>query len=109
MIGPILRNELAPSLQKALENLKTGDVSEPIRTPRGYQVVKLESATVPAPAPYEEVRDLIADRVIQQKQNVERRRLIERLRAQAIIEWKNDELRKLYEKQIAAGEPAGIG
>jgi peptidyl-prolyl cis-trans isomerase SurA len=109
LIGPILRNELAPALQKALENMKAGDVSEPIRTPRGYQVVKLESATAPVPAPYEEVRDLIADKVIAQKQNVERRRLIERLRAQAIIEWKNDELRKLYEQFLArAGATAGL-
>ena len=109
LIGPILRSELAPALQKALENLKPGDISEPIRTPRGYQVVKLDSATAPVPSPYEEVRDLIADKVIAQKSNVERRRLIERLRAQAIIEWKNDELRKLYEQFVArAGATAGL-
>jgi hypothetical protein len=47
------------------------------------------------------VRDLIADKVVEQKSLVERRKLIERLRAQAIIEWKNDDLRKLYEQHIA--------
>ena len=109
LIGPVLRSELAPLLQKALENLKPGEIAQPVRTPRGYQIVKLEAATEPKPAPYEEVRDLIADKVIIQKQNVERRRLIERLRAQAIIEWKNDELRKLYEQHIAkAGAAPGL-
>jgi hypothetical protein len=29
------------------------------------------------------------------------RKFLARLRAQALIEWKNDELRKAYEKQIA--------
>jgi peptidyl-prolyl cis-trans isomerase SurA len=109
LIGPILRNELAPLLQKALENLKPGEIAQPVRTPRGYQIVKLETATAPTPAPYEEVRDLIADKVIDQKTSVEQRRLLDRLRAQAIIEWKNDELRKLYEQHLAkAGAPTGL-
>jgi peptidyl-prolyl cis-trans isomerase SurA len=103
LVGPIVRNELAPALQKALEGLKPGEVSEPVRTPRGYQVVKLETATDPVPAPYEEVRDLIADKIHEQKQLVEQRRLLDRLRAQAIIEWKNDELKKLYEQFLARG------
>jgi hypothetical protein len=30
------------------------------------------------------------------------RKFIERVRRQAIIVWKNDELRKAYEKQVAA-------
>ena len=101
LIGPILRSELAPALQKVLETMKPGDVSEPIRTARGYQVVKLETATASTPSPYEEVRDLIADKVHEQKLLIERRKLLERLRAQAIIEWKNDDLRKLYEQFIA--------
>lgn len=101
LIGPILRNELAPPLQTLLEGMKPGEVSEPIRTPRGYQVVKLETASSPTPSPYEEVRDLIADKVTEQKSLVERRKLLDRLRLQAIIEWKNDDLKKLYEQFIA--------
>jgi peptidyl-prolyl cis-trans isomerase SurA len=101
LIGPILRNELAPALATLLEGMKPGDVSEPVRTARGYQVVKLETATAPVASPYEEVRDLIADKVTDQKSMIERRKLLDRLRAQAIIEWKNDDLKKLYEQFIA--------
>ncbi len=101
LIGPILRNELAPALAALLSGMKPGDVSDPVRTARGYQVVKLESATAPVPSPYEEVRDLIADKVSEQKSMIERRKLLDRLRAQAIIEWKNDDLKKLYEQFIA--------
>jgi parvulin-like peptidyl-prolyl isomerase len=81
--------------------MKPGDVSEPLRTPRGYQLIKLETASAPAPEPYEDVRDLIADKVANEKSVGERRKLIDRLRTQALIEWKNDELKKLYEEHIA--------
>lgn len=109
LIGPILRNELAPALQALLEGMKPGGVSEPVRTPRGYQVVKLETATSPVPSPYDEVRDLIADKVSEQKSLVERRKLLDRLRTQAIIEWKNDDLKKLYEQFIAQRSGATHG
>jgi len=109
LVGPVLRSELAPALQKALESMKPGDISQPMRTTRGYQVVKLETASEAKPLPYEEVRDLIADKVTDQKGAVEQRRLLDRLRAEAIIEWKNDELRKLYEQHLArAGAANGI-
>jgi peptidyl-prolyl cis-trans isomerase SurA len=101
LIGPIVRDELSPALQKVIEGLKPGDVSEPVRTPRGYQLIKLETASAPVPSPYEEVRDLIADKVAGEKSTGERRKLIERLRVQALIEWKNDDLKKMYEAHVA--------
>jgi peptidyl-prolyl cis-trans isomerase SurA len=101
LIGPVARNELSPALQKILEGMKQGDVSEPVRTPRGYQIIKLETASAAVPAPYDEVRDLIADKVANEKSLGERRKLIDRLRAQALIEWKNDELKKLYDTHVA--------
>ena len=55
----------------------------------------------PEPEPYDDVRDLIADKVANQKSVGERRKLIDRLRTQALIEWKNDELKKLYEAHVA--------
>jgi hypothetical protein len=35
------------------------------------------------------------------------RKFLQRLRAQALIEWKSDELRKIYEKQIASESAGG--
>ena len=72
-------------------------------------MVRLESASEAKPSPYDEVRDLIADKVVAVKSEVEQRRLLDRLRAQAIIEWKNDELRKLYELHLSrAGATNGL-
>ena len=56
--------------------------------------------------PFETVRDLVADKVHDARQQTEVRKFLSRMRGQALIEWKNDELKKLYEKQIAT-DPAG--
>ena len=103
LIGPINRNELAPALLKLLEELKPGEVTKPLRGPRGYQIIKLESVTSSDVQPFDQVRDLIADKVYDEKRRGELVKYLVRLRAQAIIEWKNDELRKMYEQQVSSG------
>jgi peptidyl-prolyl cis-trans isomerase SurA len=45
LIGPIKRDELAEALQERLDKMKVGDVTEVLRTQRGYQILKLESRT----------------------------------------------------------------
>jgi hypothetical protein len=40
------------------------------------------------------------------RQQTEVRKFLARMRGQALIEWKNDELKKMYEKQVAL-DPAG--
>ncbi len=86
--------------------MKPGDITPAIRTPRGYQILKLESLKPQTVQPFDKVRDLIADKVAQERTRNEMRKFLTRLRAQAIIEWKNDELKKAYEKQVAADDAA---
>ena len=50
---------------------------------------------------FDSVRDLVADRVYQQRASSEMRKFLDRVRRQAIIDWKNEELRKAYERQVA--------
>jgi len=104
LIGPINISELAPQVHQILDKMKPGDVSEPIRTPTGYQLIKLETRTEPAPEAFDKVREDIANRVGSARLDVEQKKYIDKLRAQAIIEWKNDELHKLYDQKLAAGK-----
>ncbi len=101
LIGPISRSDLDPSFAKILESMKVGDISEPIRTPGGYDIVKLEAATQTTVLPFEEARPQIANRVFATKQRGEFENYIKRLRAAAIIDWKVPELKKLYDEQVA--------
>jgi parvulin-like peptidyl-prolyl isomerase len=106
LIGPFARSDISSQLQQMIDKMKPGDVTPAVRTPKGYQIFKLESLTQPALQPFDSVRDLIADRVAGARTQVEMKKFLARLRSRAIIEWKNDDLKKAYEKQVA-GEPAG--
>jgi peptidyl-prolyl cis-trans isomerase SurA len=101
LIGPINVTEVSPALQQLIQKMKPGDVTEPLRVPRGFQLLKLETLKPAAPQPFESVRDLVADKVHDARQQVEVRKFLARVRGQAIIEWKNDELKKLYDKRVA--------
>ena len=106
LIGPINRDELTPALQKLVDTLKPGDTAEPVRSSRGYQVFKLESKSQTVILPLEQVRNQVADRVFREKGKPELERYLKRLREQAIIEWKNDEMKRLYEQHVAKLEAA---
>jgi peptidyl-prolyl cis-trans isomerase C len=102
LVGPINRAEVSAQLLKLLDGLAAGQVTDLIRTPRGYQILRLESSMQAAAQPFDQVRDLIADKVYEQKSGVEFTKYLDKLRAQALIEWKNADLKKLYDEKMAA-------
>jgi peptidyl-prolyl cis-trans isomerase SurA len=104
LIGPFSHADMSPQLQQMVDKMKPGEITQAIRTPRGYQIFKLESVKAQALQPFESVRDLISEKVAGSRTQIEMRKFLARLRTQAIIEWKNEELKKAYEKQIAAAE-----
>lgn len=101
LIGPISKDELAPSMAELFDKMKPGEVSAPVRTQRGYQIFKLESATPTEVLDFDRARDQIANKVFAQKRQGELDRYLRRLRSQAIIEWKNEPLKLLYEQRLA--------
>ena len=108
LIGPIVVNQLSEPLQKLLATMKPGEVAPPIRTPAGYQILKLETLKEEAQQSFDSVRDRVAERVHADRQRQEIRRFLDRVRGQAIIEWKNAELKRAYEQGIAT-PAAGAG
>jgi parvulin-like peptidyl-prolyl isomerase len=109
LIGPIKRDELAEALQKVLDPMKVGDLTAVMRTPRGYQILKLESRTETKIRTFDEARSDISNRVGETKMTGERMKYLDRLRAQATITWRNDELKKAYEMALAARQKALAG
>ena len=97
LIGPINRGDLSPELQKEIENLKVGELTRTLRNQRGYQIIKLESATPTTVKTMDEARAEIADRVAATKQRGQMVIYLAQLRSQAIIDWKNDEVKKAFE------------
>jgi parvulin-like peptidyl-prolyl isomerase len=100
LIGPVNREELSPALLALVQKMKVGEVAEPVRTARGYQIFKLETQSQTVIQPLSAVRNQVSDKVFREKSKPELTKYLKRLREQAIIEWKNDDLKKLYEDQI---------
>ncbi len=102
LIGPLALSELSMTLQQMIEKMKPGEVTQPLRVARGFQILKLETIKVAAVPAFDNVRDLVADKVHDNRQQTEVRKFLTRMRGQAIIEWKSEELKQAYEKQLKA-------
>jgi peptidyl-prolyl cis-trans isomerase SurA len=102
LIGPLSVNDLSPDLRKLVESMKAGDVSEPVRTARGYQLLKLEAITPTNTMTLEQAREQISEHVFTDKRKAEFQKYLQKLRAQAIIEWKNEDVKKAFEEGMKA-------
>ena len=101
LIGPLNVNDLSPDFRKIVEALKPGEMTPVIHTQRGYQILKLESATPTKILEFEKARDQISERVFTDKRKDEFQKYLVKLRAQAIIDWRNQDVKKAYEEGIA--------
>jgi len=101
LLGPLNATELSADFRKVIDSLKTGEMTPVIRTQRGYQILKLESATQSQTLPFEQAREQISERVVTDKRQAEFQKYIAKLRSQAIIEWKNEDVKKAYETGLA--------
>ena len=106
LIGPLSLTDLTPELRKLIEAMKVGDISELLQSTRGYQILKLESSTPVTIVPFEEAREKISERVYSEKRQLEFEKFLERLRSEAIIEWKNQDIKKAYDAGLAKVKPA---
>jgi parvulin-like peptidyl-prolyl isomerase len=100
LIGPINLDDLSADLRKIIEAMKPGEVAAPLRTARGYQILKLETSTPRRVTPFEQAREQIANSVLTEKRKREFLKYLEKLRSQAIIEWKNADVQKAYDEGL---------
>ncbi len=100
LIGPLSLTDLSADIRKLVEAMKVGDSTDVIRTPRGYQILKLESMSVAEVTPFEKARDDISNRVFTEKRSAEFQKYLAKIRSQATIDWKNQDLKKAYEQGL---------
>jgi len=98
LIGPLPVSEFQDAIQELIGSLDVGGIADPRRTPQGYQIVRLEARTEPVVLPFDDVRDDISNNVFNDRRLNEFERYLDQLRSEAVIEWKNDELRQIYEQ-----------
>jgi peptidyl-prolyl cis-trans isomerase SurA len=102
LIGPISRTEMNDELLKMLAPMKVGDITPIVSVPTGFAIFRLESSIDSTTLPFEAARERIMDRLGGAKVEAELKKFIQKLRSQALIEWKDDEIRKAWEAGISA-------
>jgi peptidyl-prolyl cis-trans isomerase SurA len=100
LIGPISVTDLSSDLRQMVEPMKGGDITQVVRTTRGYQFFKIESMTASQKMPFEQAREQISDRVFTGKRKEEYDKYLAKLRTQAIMDWKNADVKKAYEEGL---------
>jgi len=108
LVGPIARTDLSTELLTEIDALKPGDMTRVLRTARGYQIVKLETATATTVRTMEEARAEIADKVAGEKQRGQMIQYLQQLRAQAIIDWRNDEVKRAYDVGVKQQQQSDV-
>ncbi len=103
LIGPLLVDDYAETIQAFIRESNVGDVSDPIRTPLGYQVIMLEERIDAVVKPFDQFADRIKESVFGERRTTEFNAFLKSLREEAIIVWKNEELRLVYERYQEAG------
>jgi parvulin-like peptidyl-prolyl isomerase len=101
LIGPVNFADLTTALQEAVTALQPGGVTPPLRGTRGYQIFKLEARSTPELRPFDSIRPEIERAIRDERIDPETQKMLARLRTQAVIEWKDDSFKEMYEKQIA--------
>ena len=97
LIGPLNLSELSPDLQKLVEGMKAGEISPVLHAQKGYQILKLEASSLAETLPFDQARDQISEKVFAEKRKAEFDKYLTKLRAEAIIEFKNMDIKKAYQ------------
>jgi len=100
LVGPMAKTDLSEELQKAIAGLKAGGVTPVLRTSRGYQIIRIETLQDTTTKPYEDAKPDIADKIANDKRKAEFDKFLDKLRGEAIIDWKNDDLKKAYDQGL---------
>lgn len=87
-LGEFARGEMLPALEKAAFSLKPGEVSEPVRSPLGFHLLRVDKRTEAAPRALAEVEDAIRDKLYRQalEQRFER--------------WLREDLRRRHDVEV---------
>jgi peptidyl-prolyl cis-trans isomerase SurA len=107
LIGDVNENDMSDTLRPMIDALKPGEVTPPIRTQRGYQILKLDSRSPEQPKPFDDVREAIAQKIYEQRVDGETEKYLDKVRGQALIEWKDQNLEDMYDKQLNDMKKAG--
>ncbi len=111
-LGYFGREQMVPDFAKAAFALKPGEVSSVVKTPFGYHIIQLVDRKKGEPLPYDQVKDQLRRRLLEERQNQRFQEWIKGLEAGAKITRDESLLpvgKPMAPAPDAPGAPAGNG
>jgi peptidyl-prolyl cis-trans isomerase SurA len=102
LIGEVQLDQMNPTLRDMVANLKPGEMTEPKRVKGGYQVFEVDARSASEVEAFDKVRDKISQKVYSERLEGETQKFLTKLRGTALIEWKDDAYKAMYDKGVAA-------
>lgn len=90
--APMAPSRMSPERQQAVANLKVGDISDPVKTPTGYLIAKVEKRARELPADFQKNKGTLLKQYVQQKQSQAWDSYGKELRQKAKVEVTDSEL-----------------
>ncbi|MBI3595987.1 MAG: peptidyl-prolyl cis-trans isomerase [Nitrospirae bacterium] len=87
-LGNLKADQMLPEVRQAVEHLKPGEVSEPIKTALGAHIFRLDEIIPPKPRPIEEVKPEIQELLFQERSAELYEKWLKDLRAGAQVDVK---------------------
>ena len=75
---------MVPEFEKALDKLKVGELSPPVKTPFGFHLIRLDGLTEERIKPLEEVKETVVEQLKEVKAKQKVRRIVRRIRKSAV-------------------------
>lgn len=87
-LGTFKPREIKEDIATAISNLKVGEVTEPLRVPDGFQIIRLDDRKPPIVPPYEnpEVQEAIGRELTMERAEEARKKYMKKLRSEAVVE-----------------------
>ncbi|WP_176065452.1 peptidylprolyl isomerase [Anaeromyxobacter diazotrophicus] len=92
-LGWLRRGTVQPEVEKAAFGMQQGQISDPVRTRSGYQILQVEERRGGGPRPLAEVKEEIRDRLMNEQADRYRSQFIAELKKDAVLDIKLPELK----------------
>src|SRR3972149_1733349 len=102
-LGFFSKGEIPPEFQIAAVRLKTGEVSEPIKTKSGYEIIKVTDKKVGQIIEFEKIKNLISQNLLAEKQKESFDSYIEGLKKKYKVEVNKEAVSKLAPSEEKEG------